>query len=335
MSKKLSLDNKRIVISRTDSIGDVLLTLPLCSWIKQNYTGVTIIFLGKSYTKDIVAAYKAVDEFIDLNDFENLPSLEKLDRFRKVNADVVIHVFPNKEIASLAKKAKVPIRIGTSHRSYHLLTCNYRPNFTRKRSDKHEAQLNFELLKPFVEVTPTLEDIKALSKDFQPQEVALPEFLTGVTNYIILHPKSQGSALEWPIDNYMELAKTLASNGFSLVFTGTDKEGVQFRGHIPTHANIIDSTGKLTLLELMNLIRGAKGFVACSTGPLHVAAYLGVHTVGMYSPKRPIHPGRWMPIGENAKALVFDENCSDCGKGQECKCIEQIGIDAVIEALNL
>ena len=106
MSKNVVLDNKRVIISRTDSIGDVLLTLPLCSWIKQNFSGVQIVFLGKSYTKDIVLSYAAVDEFVDFNEFENLPSLEKLERFRKINADIIIHVFPNKVIASLAKKAK-------------------------------------------------------------------------------------------------------------------------------------------------------------------------------------------------------------------------------------
>lgn len=329
MSKNVVLDNKRVIISRTDSIGDVLLTLPLCSWIKQNFSGVQIVFLGKSYTKDIVLSYAAVDEFVDFNEFENLPSLEKLERFRKINADIIIHVFPNKVIASLAKKAKIPARIGTSHRRFHFLTCNYRPNFTRKRSDKHESQLNFELLRPICDVSPTLDEIKILSGDFQPKKVELPSFLKEIKNYIILHPKSQGSALEWPIEKYIELSKKLVASGYSVVFTGTDKEGVLFRGHLPSHENIIDSSGQLSLIELMQLIRGASGFVACSTGPLHIAAYLGVKTVGLYSPKRPIHPGRWMPIGSNAQPVVFDENCSSCSKGQTCNCIEDITVEQI------
>jgi ADP-heptose:LPS heptosyltransferase len=90
-----------------------------------------------------------VDKFINWDDLLNAPKTERAQAFRALNADVIIHVFPNKEIAALAKKVRVPMRIGTSHRAYHLLTCTHRLNFTRKRSDFHEAQLNFELLKPF------------------------------------------------------------------------------------------------------------------------------------------------------------------------------------------
>ena len=120
--KIIDLTNKRIIISRTDSIGDVLLTLPLCAWIKSTYPRATILFLGKGYTKSVVECYDKVDEFIDWKDFENQAKSERLEKFRSLNADAIIHVFPNKNIASLAKKSRIPTRVGTSHRSYHLLT---------------------------------------------------------------------------------------------------------------------------------------------------------------------------------------------------------------------
>ena len=43
----------RIIISRTDSIGDVMLTLPMCVWLKKNIPGVELIYLGKNYTKPV------------------------------------------------------------------------------------------------------------------------------------------------------------------------------------------------------------------------------------------------------------------------------------------
>ena len=122
---------------------------------------------------------------------------------------------------------------------------------------------------------------------------------------------------------------------YQVCFTGTENEGLRFRNELPNHPNCIDTSGKLSILELVELIRLSDGLVACSTGPLHIAGFLNKRAVGLYAPKRPIHPGRWKPLGDHSKALVFDENCLICKKGKACFCIEDIAVDQVIQALNL
>ncbi|MFN5633067.1 MAG: glycosyltransferase family 9 protein [Flavobacteriia bacterium] len=336
---KTSLDIQRIIISRTDSIGDVILTLPMCAWLKSQFPNCTVIFLGKSYTKPVVDCYSAVDEFVDWQEIENLPSAEKVERIAALNADAVVHVFPVKEIASLSKKAKIPMRIGTSHRGFHLLTCNHRVNFTRKRSDLHEAQLNFELLRPFgLTEIPSLELVKEYGRLFKPVSVDLPhevnKILNGTSKCVILHPKSQGSALEWPLERYMELAIGLANEGTTVFFTGTQQEGEQFRAIIPVHERIVDLSGKLTLSELIVLISKVNALVACSTGPLHIAGVCGTHAVGLYSPRKPIHPGRWQPIGKDVQVLVKDADCPMCKKGKKCLCVQQISVEQVFNTLT-
>lgn len=331
----MDLNNKKVIISRTDSIGDVMLSLPICAWLKNRYPTIEIIFLGKGYTRPIVEAYKAVDSFIDWNDYVELPKLEQLQRFNDLLADVIIHVFPNKEIAALAKKAKIDVRVGTSHRSFHLMTCNHRLNFTRKNSELHEAQLNHELLRPFgLTELPSLEEIIKETKLLSVPKVKLPSQFSSLENITILHPKSQGSAKEWPLEKYMSLAKKMATEGKTVVFTGTDNEGAKFRGHIPSLPNCIDTTGKLSLEQLMVLISKAKNLVACSTGPLHIAGYYGVNTVGLYSPKRPIHPGRWKALGKKVNIIVFDEKCKLCSNGKDCNCIEDIKVETVYHKLK-
>lgn len=329
---------QRFLISRTDSIGDVLLTLPMCHWIKKNHPQAELYFLGKNYTVPILKAYQAIDKVLDWSTIEQMDPKDQVHYFQKLEIDTIIHVFPNKEIARLAKKAKIQRRIGTSHRLFHLLTCNYRLDFTRKRSDLHEAQLNFELLHPLgLSNIPTLEQIQASTANFQPEVVALPDDLTVFQNahpsYFVLHPKSQGSALEWPIEKYIDLASQLVSEGYGVAFTGTEKEGLLFREKIPTHPAIIDTTGKMSLEQLMTFIQSSKGLVACSTGPLHIASFLDKRAIGLYSSRKPIHPGRWQPIGKNSLAMVFNENCSSCAAKQPCKCIEEIPATSVFKAL--
>ena len=334
--KHLQITNQTIAISRTDSIGDVILTLPVCVWLKQKFPTCKIIFLGSTYTKPVIECLPEVDHVIDWKLIEDLPVQERVTFVKSLKIDIFIHVFPRKEIASLAKKAGIPYRIGTSHRPFHFLTCNIRPNFTRKKSDLHESQLNFELLRPLGIVSiPSLNEISDWMTTFKAPQINLPEainsFLLINNKTIILHPKSQGSALEWGIKNYISLANLLLEHGFGVIFTGTEKEGLLFRNEIPKHQNFLDSTGKLTLDELIVLIDKSKGLVACSTGPLHISGILGKRTCGLFSPRKPIHPGRWKALGKDVHIFTHDNNCPTCAKKKECNCIEKIEPKKIVE----
>jgi len=86
----------------------------------------------------------------------------------------------------------------------------------------------------------------------------------------------------------------------------------------------------LTLPQLIKLCALSEGLVACSTGPYHLSAVFGNKAIGLFSTRKPIHPGRWSALGENAVALVYDENCPKCKKGKKCNCIEKIEVDRVI-----
>ena len=324
----------RIIISRTDSIGDVILTLPLCVWLKKQFPQTELVFLGRSYTKDIIACFDVVDTFLNFDDFSSLPTSERIARLR---ADCIIHVFPNREIAALSKKAKIPMRIGTAHRIFHLLTCNYRLNFSRKRSLLHESQLNFELLKPLgFNETPSFDSLFQSLNHFNIPTISLPTEFSGIdfSNTIILHPKSQGSAVEWPLEKYIELAKVLVQQKKTVIFTGTENEGKEFSAILPVHPQIIDSSGKLNLKQLILLISSCEALVACSTGPYHIAGISGIKAIGLFSPRKPIHPGRWRALGDKSAALVFDSSCSNCRKGKACSCIENISVQSVLSAIN-
>jgi ADP-heptose:LPS heptosyltransferase len=323
----------RIIVSRTDSIGDVSLTLPICAWIKDKFPGATLVFLGKEYTRQLVSSFDKIDEFLALEDLFDLPLTQRLEA---IKADAILHVFPNREIASLAKKARIPLRIGTSHRAFHLLTCNKRVSFTRKRSDLHESQLNFHLLYPLgLTEIPTIQEVQRLAENFQPIKQNLPSLFQQIdlSQAIVLHPKSKGSALEWPLEAYMKLCEKLMDLKIPVLFTGTQEEGNTFRQLIPKHPAVIDTTGQLSLGELIYLISKTKGLVACSTGPYHIAGLCNRRAVGLFSSRKPIHPGRWHALGKNSVWLTFDNNCAACKKGKKCTCIERIPRSSVLDAL--
>ena len=88
---------------------------------------------------------------------------------------------------------------------------------------------------------------------------------------------------------------------------------------------VTDITGKMNLYEFISFIAKADGLIANSTGPLHIAAALGKDALGIYPPMRPIHPGRWAPLGPKAKVFVLAKFCKDCKKDPgSCHCIMEV-----------
>lgn len=307
---------KKIVISRTDSIGDVALTLPLAGILKLKYPNAQIIFLGNTYTKPIISCSKYVDEVWEWAELQKMEDQHQLRWLKSQNIDVFIHVFPRRELARLAKKAKIKHRIGTSHRLYHFLTCNHKPNFTRKKSNLHEAQLNTKLLPPFgIDKNYTLSELSTLA-NFTNIPVLNDHFSSLLENgkhNLIFHCKSQGSALEWGVSNFITLANSLDPSKYTIFFTGTETESEFFRSKLPKQPNIIDLSGKMSLDQLIAFISKSDLLLACSTGPLHIAGLSNIQTIGLFTPKRPIHFGRWQPLG-NSVNIIEETTLSEQGQ---------------------
>lgn len=330
-------DPKHIILSRTDGIGDVVLTMPAAGYLKKKFPQTRISFIGNTYTRDVVRLSEHIDGFFNWDELKQKSNAEQVAAFQEMKADWIIHIFPNRDIARLAWKAGIPNRIGTSHRLFHWLTCNRKVHFTRRRSGLHEAQLNFKLLSPLgVQDIPALSEIHpyfGFSNQPNPSE-NIRSLIDPHRFNLILHPKSRGSAREWGISNFEKLVNILPEDRFRIFITGTHAEGEQMKDFLSRiHSKAMDLTGKLNLEQLIAFISIADGLVAASTGPLHIAAAMGKKAVGLYAPMKPIHPGRWAPLGKDVHILVKDNYCEDCRDSADCECIRSISPESVIEKL--
>jgi heptosyltransferase III len=298
---------ERIAIVRTDSIGDVMLTLPLAGIIKKRQT-CEVIFIGKAYTAPVIACCEHVDVFQDWDSVKEASFEAQVNWMQSMKLDAIVFAFPDKHVMKAAAAAKVKIRVATGKRFHSVLYANKRTWFSRKRSHLHEAQLNTKLLAVFgITHIPSIEELPTLQGFTQIAELQ-PQFskLEGKKR-IILHPKSQGSAVEWGSQNFSMLIKSLEREDVELVITGTQKEFELVRNDLPfQQANVRNLMGQMSLEELIAFINSADALVAASTGPLHIAAALGVRAIGLYTPKEPMHPGRWSPLGVNSIALQAD-----------------------------
>ena len=315
---------KSILISRTDSIGDVILTLPMAGVLKKYFPEIKIGFIGKSYTKPVIQACIHVDEFIDIEDFFSKDILIEGN-----NPSAIIHVFPLKSIAKRACELKIPLRIGTTNRLYHWLTCNKLINLSRKNSLLHESQLNLKLLRTLgIKEEFTLEQISNYYglKNIEPLSGELLLLIDKTKFNLILHPKSQGSAREWGLDNFISLIKSLDKNKYKIFISGTASERELLDPLFEESGNqVTDITGMMNLSQFISFIYHTNGLVANSTGPLHIASALGKVAIGIFAPMQPIHPRRWSPVGLHSSTFVLNKQCNDCKDNPtECNCIKLV-----------
>jgi heptosyltransferase-3 len=296
-----------ILISRTDAIGDVILTLPMAGYLKQIYPKAKVSFLGTAYTAPLIECSAFIDEFINYSQLLSLSETEQADCLKGKNIDAIVHVLPNKHVAALARQAGIKLRIGTTNRLFHWYTCNKLVRLSRKHSGLHEAQLNLMLLKPLgLSNVPLLDAIIQYNK-FTPA-IELPDkfktLLISKKFNLILHPKSHGSGVEWGLEKFKILAAALPAGKFKIFVTGSDKEQVLLADWLKTlPQSVVDLTGQLSLNELIAFVAAADGLLASGTGPLHLAAALGVHALGLFPSRRSINPGRWAPLGPQSEYL--------------------------------
>jgi ADP-heptose:LPS heptosyltransferase len=286
-----------IAISRTDSIGDVIVTLPLCGFIKKHSSNTRIVFIGRGYTQAIVEACPFVDEFLNFDKHSE----------SSLKVEACVFAFPDAEVMKWVKAQGVKKRIATGSRIASWKFANDRVFFSRKNSDLHESQLNFHLLSPFgAKDIPTLEEIREWHV-LKPK-VESPIQLDPNKRSVVFHMLSKGSALNWSLHQYQELTMFLPTADFNIYITGTEEEGVRIRKDFQFDSHIIDLTGKLSLPQLIAFISSCGTLVAASTGPLHIASAVGIHAIGLYPSKRPMHPGRWKPLGINASYLEDEKS---------------------------
>ena len=298
---------KNILITRTDRLGDVILTLPLLNSAKKIFKNAKIDLLVKKYLEELLHDYKDIDELIIEENIKSFFSKYKFFKNKKI--DLFINVKPGFELALLFFVLRVKYRIGTAYRWYSFLY-NFKVYEHRKDSVKHESDYNLNLLKNFFDET---DDSKVFHFGYSEDEKKkLNRKLNGLpdSRYIIVHPGSGGSAKDIPVNRLALFINKFSEiyADYRIVITGTENEKPvinQLMKNVRSDfkTSVHDVSGMLDLKELMILIDNSDLFISNSTGPVHIAGALNRNIIGFYPNEKPMSDTRWKPLSENTVIL--------------------------------
>jgi lipopolysaccharide heptosyltransferase II len=328
---------KNILVVRNDSIGDVILSLPLAGLIKKQYPDCKVTFLLRNYTKDIVNDHPNIDDVIILKENNGkIPVWKNVNQLKKGLFDASIIVYPTFITALIIFLAGVKFRVGSGYRWYSFLF-NRKVFEHRKYAEKHELEYNVNLLKVFgikenISTRNVLFDITINKNSMEKVNKSLTDSKVEFENKtIIVHPGSGGSAIDLPLEKFSELVKNLSLlNKVNIIITG-NKDEKKICNAISYKTKAIDLSGKFNLSEIICLISLTDIFISNSTGPIHIAAALGKSTVGFYPKIRACSPERWGPYTQKKVIFTPEIECNDCTREQceRLNCMNSIDIDKV------
>ena len=331
-----------ILIIRTDRIGDVILSLPLAALIKKHFPECKVSFLLKEYTKDLVSEHPYIDDVLILQESNGkIPIFKNVNRLKSKFFDASIIVYPTFITALIVFLSRIKFRIGSGYRWYSFLF-NKRIYEHRKYAEKHELEFNVNLLQTFG----IRESITTKNVDFNIQiDKTKLEKVKNVLSesgvdlkrkLVIAHPGSGGSAIDLPPEKFSRLVKNLTNlENTILIITGSADETDICRT-IARESNAINYAGQFDLSELTALISLCDVFISNSTGPMHIAAALGIFVVGFYPKILACSPERWGPYTSNKLIFMPEIECFDCTREQceRLNCMSSININHVTQEIS-
>jgi ADP-heptose:LPS heptosyltransferase len=72
-----------------------------------------------------------------------------------------------------------------------------------------------------------------------------------------------------------------------------------------------DLVGRTSLLQLLELLRRARLFIGCDTGPMHLAAAAGTRVLALFGPADPRRTGPWDPDGRHRVLQAPSQRMAD------------------------
>lgn len=343
--KKITLDKNatlKILLFRTDRLGDVVLTIQCIQALKALYPKSKISFALQSYSAPLVENNPFLDEVILIDIYEQKEFI-KVVKAKKF--DISISFFSSKIACYTPFFAKIPIRIGPFSKIRTLLF-NYRIRQKRSLGEQNEAAYNLDLLQPLGCTKKYFPKIYLTSEEKKQSKLYLQKkFNTTTDKIIFLHPGSGGSSRDWKIENYFLLAETILSKNIAQVLiTGSLKELMNYEKRLNEYP-LLDKSNLLEeqkpLREFLSIISHADIFVSNSTGPLHCASALDCKTIGFYPLTRACKPQRWGTFSDYPQKHIIltprKENYSIeiCQNIPFEECMDTITIQDALEAIEV
>ncbi|HRH40730.1 MAG TPA: glycosyltransferase family 9 protein [Pyrinomonadaceae bacterium] len=288
LDKNLEFSN--ILVLNFGQLGDVILSFPVMSAIREKFPNAKITFMGGKAVAEIVklSGYSDAQIVVDrvkLRDSAKLWSIRQIFKLigevRREKFDFVIdlHSLSETNLLGFLSGAKKRLYSNRENRSLDFLS-NFRPRPPLEDKSKHIAERYLDIIKPLeienvkkiVQITPNQNDLEFVENLWQKHKLE--------KSVIGLFPGAGHLSRRWSLQNFSILAEFLSQRDSHQIAVFLGPEERDLRGEIekifPAKTVIFDN---LNLGQFVAALSKLSGFVSNDTGPVHLAAAVGIPIV--------------------------------------------------------
>lgn len=311
-NKKIPLNKiKKILLFRTDRIGDLILTTPAIANLRAYFKKAQIDIVINSYNKPLLENNPYIDKIILKNKYSKKKIITILKKKKYDLAIIFFSIIKDKKIAF---SARIPFRIGSNRDGGGFLLTHY---IRDTREDLvHEVNACFDIIKI---LNIPIKSKQLILKPNKKYKVNIQKFNKNFKiknkKYIIVHPYSRDPKMRWTEQYFKELIQKLVYlKQYKIVLIGSPKE---YQPSINIIKEIspspINAVGRFTLGQLIYFIKNAKLFIGNSTGTMHIANALNVPVIVVFGSRYIRHHyQRWYPWNPNGYYFTAKKICKDC-----------------------
>ena len=328
---------KSILIFTTNWLGDALFLSPFIANLKENFPQSYLAVLLVPRVKEIFLNNPHVDKIIIYNERGRLSFLSRLGltfRLKKEAFDTAFIIKPSLSRTMVLKLAGIKKIIGFDNRRCGWLL-NLRipvPNHPLHKIDCFLTileQMGLNIHKRRYKFFTSDEDRLYIERLFLEKKIVrnLP--------LVVINPGANWYPKRWSPENFSDLIRRLKERlSINIAITGAKKDKELARRIIEDSARseVFDFTGETSLGQLGALMKLACVVITADSGPMHIAAAVGVRTIALFGPTSSLITGPY-PKDEHiviqkdvgCRVPCYEKNCTNY------RCMEAITVEEVLE----
>jgi heptosyltransferase-2 len=308
---------KRILLIRTDRLGETLLNLPLPVVLKRAFPEAVLTWMVHEELAELLCDSPGVDRVIAYQEAHLKPWWRRAIRLagwlRREGFELAVISNPKKEFHVATWLAGTPIRVGYDHKWSWALT--HRVTDHKTLGARHEVEYNLELLRALGILPPPVPSVQFPVR--AEEESAMSQLLGNLSvkdthRLVALHPWTSNPKKQWPMPRFRELIQRLQTSSprpfekgrgsqvMVALIGGSDEQAKATDLLRAGESGALDLVGRLSLRQLAALFRRVRVLVSNDSGPVHLAAAVGTPTVALFGTTDPAtSPTRWGPWGQS------------------------------------
>ena len=297
----------KILLIQLRRLGDLILTTPAISALREHLPGVQIALAASHECKSLLPAISGLQNtFLTKRGLSDLPTWMQI---RRARFDCVIDFTRNDRSTWLTVVSAAPRRIVSDRLT---LRSRFRARFYNEFVDcamkqMHTVDYALALLRPLGISAAATDPVLDLPPAAKERAAAIVRDQIGNRPFAIFHPGSARAEKFWEPHRWTQIIE-FAATELSLVPVLSGGANNLERAHLAAvreklHTAVLDLSGQLDLLVLAALLEKARLLVTVDSAPMHLASAMGTPQVALFGPTNPFH---WRPRKSPAAILFAD-----------------------------